>query len=179
MKKLMLGLVGALALFTSHAFAEEATSTVRPDADAAAYTCDLRGSISGIRLGFFIDGQVLGGDGMIHCVDATHHGRSDVNLPVRVRLVGGGVGFDFTIVRRVDLRTAGIGFVRRPSDLLGQYDVAASAGYDLIHHGISVQSAISVKHRGHGLAFEVGFQGERAIGLGARLNGLLMSVEPR
>jgi hypothetical protein len=178
MKAILFSLLGVLSLMSpTKVVAEEMYAT--PEADAAAYTCDLRGAISGVRLGFFIDGQILGGDATIHCTDAVHHRLRDVNMPVRVRVIGGGVGFDFTIVQRVNLRTAGIGAIRNPRDLLGQYNVAASAGLDLINRGISVQSAISVKHRAHGLAFEVGFQGEKAIGLGARLNGLIFLVEPR
>jgi len=179
MKNAILTLVGALALFSGPVFADELEATVNPDAQGAAYTCDMRGAISGIKLGFFIDGQILGGDAVIHCKDATNSGLRDVSMPVRVRVIGGGVGFDFTIVQRANIISDGIGAVRSPRDLVGQYDVAASAGITLINRGYNVQSAISVKRRGNGVAFEVGFQGEKAIGLGARLNGLVLVVEPR
>ena len=186
MKTVLLTLLGTFALVSAPVFADEvanygedAVVASNPDTAASAYTCQLRGAISGIKLGFFIDGQILGGDGVIHCFDATHSGLRDVDMPVRVRVIGGGIGFDFTIVQRVNIVTAGIGAIRRPTDLLGQYSVAASAGITLINHGYNVQSAISVKHRVHGIAFEVGFQGEKAIGLGVRLNGLVMVVERR
>ncbi len=179
MKHAILSLVGVLALLSASVRADALAAVDDAAAAPASYSCDLRGSISGIKLGFFIDGQVLGGDAVIHCTDATHNGLRDVYMPVRVRVIGGGVGFDFTIVKRTNLVTAGMGLVRRPADLLGQYDVAASAGVTLINRGFNIQSAISVKRRGNGVAFEIGFQGERAVGLGARLDGLLMVVEPR
>ncbi|MGZ3702357.1 MAG: hypothetical protein ACXWSD_11240 [Bdellovibrionota bacterium] len=190
MKKVLLALLGTLALAAAPAFADIAneaggnpdqspSNPTDSDSAASAYTCQLKGAISGLKLGFILDGQVLGGDAVIHCEDATHSGLHDVDMPVRVRVVGGGVGFDFTIVKRANLVTAGIGLVRRPADLLGEYSVAASAGVTLIERGYNIQSAISVKHRAHGIAFEVGFQGEKAIGLGARLNGLVMVVERR
>lgn len=188
MKNVLLSLVGVIALFSAPVLAQENMSlenenapiaVAGPDAALASYTCSMRGSISGLKLGFIIDGQVLGGDAVIHCVDATRRGLRDVDMPVRVQIIGGGVGFDFTIVHRAHIFSAGIGAVRRPADLLGQYSVAASAGVTLIRRGYNIQSAISVKNRAHGIGFEVGFQGERAFGLGARLNGLVMVVKPR
>ena len=103
MKNLMVGLI---AIFALPAFSDELPSEALvsgPEADAAAYTCDLHGAIEGFKLGFILDGQLLGGDAVIHCKDATNRGLRDVSLPVHVKIVGGGVGFDFTIVKRATI----------------------------------------------------------------------------
>ncbi|HEY8280674.1 MAG TPA: hypothetical protein VIH99_13680 [Bdellovibrionota bacterium] len=147
------------------------------EARANAYTCQMTGGISGLKLGFVVGGQVLDGEGVIRC-QANRPGLSDAEIPVLFTVVGGGLAFDFTIVRAVNLVTAGIGVFRDPRDLLGQYSVAATAGATLIHRGYNVQSAISVKHRAHGIGFDLGFQGEYAVGLGARLHGLVLLIRP-
>lgn len=186
MKKLLTTLLGALAFAAVPAYADTAAvtgpeNTLTMEEVGAApslYNCQLRGSMSGFKLGFILGGQYLSGRGMIRCTENARRNPRTVNMPVSLRIAGGGVGFDLTIVKRVNIITAGIGAVRRPRDLTGQFNVAASAGLTLIRRGYNVQSAISVKHRGNGLAFEVGFQGERAYGLGARLHGLVMTVRP-
>ena len=147
-------------------------------ATADTYTCKISGTVSGMALGFIIDGEVIDGDGIISCVNR-EDGRESrrVELPVHLTLAGLGVGFDFTIIKSVELVADGIDEVRNPRDLLGEFNVGASAGVTLIDRGYNVVSAISVKHRGNGIGFEVGFMGERAIGLGARVNGFVFRVK--
>jgi len=148
-------------------------------AKAATWECQLAGEMSGVKLGFIFGGQVIRGDGEIRCATEKDGVSRNVKLPVRLSIVGGGVGFDFTIVRHMQIFTNGIGGVNDPRDLTGQFNVAASAGVTLIDQGRSVDSAISVKHKARGLGFEVGMTGEDAIGLGARVHGLIFVVEPR
>ncbi len=183
MKKLFLSVFGVFALLSVPAFANEVVpsdglTSANVEAAPSLYNCQLRGSMRGFKLGFGIGGQYLSGTGMIRCTENTRRNPRTVDMPVRLRIAGGGVGFDLTIVRRLNLITAGIGAVRRPRDLTGQFSVAASAGFTLIRRGYNIQSAISVKNRANGIAFEVGFQGEKAYGLGARLHGLVMTVRP-
>jgi hypothetical protein len=148
-------------------------------ARADSYTCNLRGTMSGVAIGFIFDGEFITGHGVYTCiVQDTGHAPRTVQVPVRLALVGGGLGFDFTIIQSMNLIADGIGEVRNPRDLLGEFNVGASAGVTLINRGYNIDSAISVKHRGNGIGFEVGFIGERAIGLGARVNGFILSVKP-
>jgi len=183
MKKLILSVFGALAFLSAPAFANDvelsnAASFESLEAAPSLYNCQLRGSMRGFKIGFGLGGQYLSGTGVIRCTENARRSPRTVSMPVRLRIAGGGVGFDFTIVRRVNIITAGIGSVRRPRDLTGSFNVAASAGVTLIRRGYNINSAISVKNRANGVAFEMGFQGERAYGLGARLHGLVMTIRP-
>lgn len=168
MKKLFLALVASLTL----ASAPQAKADV-----VDTYACQLKGRMAGVRLGLGLGGQLLDGKGEIVCV--SDNGGETVVIPVKLAIVGGGFSFDFNIVRKLNLVTVGIGKVRNPYDLTGQFSVGASTGYTFIKHGLSVQSAISVKNRANGLAFEIGLMGEKAYGLGARLHGVVLVVKPR
>lgn len=154
-------ILAAALLFTPSAFAE-------------TWRCELGGDMAGVKLGFFFGGQVIRGEGEISC--RTEGGRA-ARVPVRLAILGGGVGFDFTVVRHVRVVSEGVGGVRAPSELLGSFSVAASAGTTLIDQGHNVDAAISVKSKGKGLGFEVGLLGEDAVGLGARVHGLAFLVE--
>jgi len=149
--------------------------SARNGVPVGAYACRMQGEVSGVKLGFIFGAQVLGGYGNIICND--QRGRRTV-LPVRFDIVGGGFSFDLTYVDSAMIVTAGIGYVHSPMDLTGQFSVAASAGTTLITRGYNVQSAVSVKKHARGIGFELGFMGEEAYGLGARLHGLLMFVRP-
>lgn len=141
-----------------------------------AYVCRFEGELRGLRLGFGVGAQYLGGRGVISCI-APATGRH-VHLPVKYRLLGAGLGYDLAWVRRVKITSAGFGVVASPFDLTGQFSVGASSGVTFVSRGINVQSAVSVKKKARGISFELGFQGERAIGLGARLHGMLLWVKP-
>ncbi len=148
-------------------------------ARADSYVCKLSGSVNGVALGFVIDGEFIAGHGVFTCVDR-EGGRAPrtIRVPVRLALAGAGLGFDFTIIRSVNLITDGIGEIRDPQDLMGEFSVGASTGVTLINRGYNINSAISVKHRARGIGFEIGFSGERAVGLGARVNGFVLKVKP-
>ena len=156
------------------AFLAIALCVLSPSAFAETWRCEIGGDMAGVKLGFFFGGQVIRGEGEISC--STEGGRES-RVPVRLAILGGGVGFDFTIVRQVRIVSEGVGGLRGPADLLGAFSVAASAGTTLIHQGHNVDAAISVKGKGRGLGFEVGMIGEDAVGLGARVHGLAFLVE--
>ena len=141
-----------------------------------AYVCRFEGELRGLRLGFGISAQFLGGRGSISCI-APATGRH-YHLPVKYRLLGAGPGYDLAWVRKVKVTSAGIGVVSSPYHLTGQFAVGAASGATFIKRGIHVQSAISVKKKARGIAFELGFQGERAYGLGARFHGMVLWVKP-
>lgn len=142
------------------------------------YSCRLDGQLRGLKLGWGLGGQYMSGKGAITCVDLRHGQPRKISMPVKVRILGGGIGFDFTIVRSMKFTSGGLGYVHSPMDLTGSFSVGHSAGVTLIKRGYSVNSAISVKKHAKGLAFELGFMGERAYGLGARLHGTVMTVRP-
>jgi hypothetical protein len=170
MKKSLLAIIGTIGLFMATA----------DSAKADAWTCEMNGRVSGIKIGFIFGGQIISGNGLISCTGEDNSGNAftPVKIPVKITILGGGVGFDFTIVRRLNVFSGAVGEVRNPRDLLGQFDVGASAGVTLIKRGYNVSSAISVKNEANGLGFELGMTGERAYGLGARLHGYVMNVEP-
>ncbi len=169
MKKLMLALVAAVTIVSAPQAKADVLDT---------YVCKLEGQMRGLRLGFGLGGQLLKGRGEVVCVNENKGLNDRVVIPVKLALVGGGFSFDFNVVREINLVTIGIGKIRSPYDLTGQFSVGPSAGYTLIHNGLAVQSAISVKNRANGLGFEIGLQGERAYGLGARLEGVALLVKP-
>jgi hypothetical protein len=169
MKKYLLSLLAAASL-TAYAAPAQAELTVIDN-----WVCHLKGNISGIRLGFGIGGQYLDGHGVIACAQANNP-RVRVSKPVELTVVGGGVGFDFTVVKSVKLISAGIGRVGGPDSFLGQYKIAASTGANLIKWGIEANAAVKVTDD-YGFGFELGFQGERAYGLGARLHGLVLIID--
>lgn len=142
------------------------------------YSCRLDGEMRGLKLGWGLGGQYMSGKGAITCVDIRHGQPRKIHMPVKVRIIGGGIGFDFTIVRSMKFTSGGLGYVHSPMDLTGSFSVGKSAGVTLIKRGYSINSAISVKKHGKGLAFELGFAGEKAYGLGARLHGTVMTVRP-
>lgn len=140
------------------------------------WECQLEGEVSGLKLGFIFGGQFLQGEGLITCVE-TSFPENNVELPVKLTIAGGGLGFDFTIVRGVRVLTAGIGNVVGPESFLGSFKVGASAGATLINQGFSVDAALKLTANNGG-GFELGLVGEDAIGLGARLHGLVFAIEP-
>jgi hypothetical protein len=146
----------------------------RNGGSAKAWSCQLKGQIKGVKIGFIWGAQYLGGRGVLGCADRA--GRQ-AQIPVKLRLLGAGWAFDLTYVRKAKLISTGIGYVPSPADLFGSYSVAASAGVTLIKRGYNIQSAISLKSK-RGLGFEVGFQGEKAYGLGVRVHGMIFKIKP-
>ncbi len=184
MKNLLTVLALALATTTA-SFAGEAPVKggdvpVQPNDTHGSlhYSCRVNADMKGLKLGFGPGAQYMSGYGEIHCVDMRHGVARQIRVPVKVRIVGAGVGFDFTIVRGVRMTSGGLGYVASPMDLTGSFSVGHSAGVTLIKRGINVNSAISVKKHGKGLSYELGFMGERAYGLGARLHGTVMTIRP-
>jgi hypothetical protein len=140
------------------------------------WECRLDGNVSGVKLGFIFGGQFLQGYGQIDCIEINNP-TNHVVEPVKLTVAGGGIGFDFTIVRSVRLISAGIGNVVGPESFLGSFKVGATAGATLINQGINADAAVKItKNNGFGL--ELGLIGEDALGLGARLHGLVFIVEP-
>src|SRR5690606_37339936 len=128
--------------------------------------------------GWGVAGQYMSGKAMITCSSERQGKMRHVQTPVKVRIVGGGGGFDFTIVRSMKFTTGGLGYVHSAHDFYGSFTVGKSAGVTLIKRGYTVNSAISVKRKARGLAFELGFMSEKAYGLGYRLHGTVMTIKP-
>jgi|GEM_PF-2474808 len=171
----------ALALCTANvAFAGDKPDVPAKPVDnhhgSLHYSCRVDANMHGLKLGFGPSAQYMSGKGNIHCVDMRHGQVREINVPVKIRIIGAGVGVDFTIVRSVRMTSGGLGYVHDPMDLTGSFTVGKSAGVTLINRGYSVNSAISVKHHVKGVSYELGFMGERAYGLGARLHGTVMTI---
>src|SRR5690606_38074677 len=76
-----------------------AAAPVEQEKPLHAYVCRFEGELKGLRLGFGLSAQFLGGRGNISCI-APATGRH-YHLPVRYRLLGAGPGYDLTWVRHV------------------------------------------------------------------------------
>jgi len=182
MKKLMLvmGMIVQAAVTSAHAGEAPGGKTNGGEQHHASlhYSCRLDGTLRGLRLGFGPGAQYMSGRGEIHCVDLRHNVAREIRVPVKVRIVGAGVGLDFTLVRSLRFTSGGLGYVHDPMDLTGSFSVGKQLGGTFVKWGAGVQSAVSVKRHAKGLAFELGFMGEKAYGLGARLHGTIMTVRP-
>jgi hypothetical protein len=168
MKNTIMSVMAALAVFAS---APKAEANIVDN-----WSCRLDGEISGLRLGFGLGGQYLNGFGMINCVQANDPSVM-ARQPVELTVLGGGAStFDFTVVESMRIVTAGIGRVGSPESFLGQYGVQASASANLIARGVGANAAVKVTND-YGFGFEMGFQGEKAWGIGARLHGLVFVID--
>lgn len=141
------------------------------------WQCRLEGNIKGAKLGFGLGGQYLGGKGVVRCVDGNDF-QNVVVVPVKMKLIGGGWGFDFTIVKSVQVVSAGIGNLSGPEAFFGSFKVGATAGATLIDQGINADAAIRLS-KNNSFGLELGLIGEDALGLGVRLHGLVFLVQPR
>lgn len=138
------------------------------------YHCTLDGHIHGVSIGIGLSGQELHGPGRLTCRDRqTGHRES---RRVELNLVGIGIGFDFTIVKSMRVHSSGIETAVGFPDFDRSFNVGAIAGVTVVDDGVSVDSAVQVSDEQ--LGFELGFIGERAIGLGARLQGMVFTIKP-
>src|SRR5262245_29808965 len=89
------------------------------------YDCEIRGTISGAKLGFFYGGQIIGGEGAVRCVPLRPDGTPGAALerPVHLAIMGDSGGFDFTGIRQLEVRSVVIASMRHPDDLLGKFAV--------------------------------------------------------
>lgn len=146
-------------------------------AEDASYTCIIDGDISGASIAIGFGGQILAGDGWLQCTDNRGPRRGVVNVPVHMTMLGGGAGFEVSIVRAVHIRSAGVG-VNDPSELFREFSVGASAGATLLTTGIGFDAAVRVGDAS-GFGFDLALQGRDAIGLGAHLYGMGFSIARR
>ncbi len=142
--------------------------------EVPTWTCDLNGNISGLGISVFFGGQIIGGKGMITC--KTTDGKSVQRLPVYLRFISAGVGFDFTIINKMQIIALGIGVTDGPQALVGEFAVGATAGATFITKGVDVTAAVKVERK-DGLGFEVGMIGKEAVGLGVHLHGMVFTIE--
>jgi hypothetical protein len=137
------------------------------------YNCELAGSMHGMSVAVFFGGEVISGPGVLSCAnDST---KQQVTIPVKLSLLGGGVGFDFSVIRNIAVHTANIR-VFNPASLVQTYALGATAGVTLVNAGVGFDVAASLTGR-QGLGFEVGFTGEDAVGLGAHLFAMTFKIE--
>ncbi len=140
----------------------------------SGYDCSLDGTIHGASIGFVISGEVLSGVGTLSCRDLDT-GRMK-HKDVKMKLVGAGVGFDFTVIRALRLHAAGVQAARGFDDFKRSFDVGANAGVTVLSDGVNVDTALQVNKNGFG--FTLGLIGEDAIGLGVRLQGMVFTITP-
>lgn len=137
------------------------------------YACQLSGDVQGVSVAIFFGGEVISGTGVLTCVN--ENTRQQLTTPVKLALLGGGVGFDFSLIRHIGIKSASVR-VSNPSQLIQTFGIGASAGATLIHNGIGFDVAATLTDP-NGLGFEVGFTGQDAIGLGAHLYAMTFQVQ--
>ncbi len=166
MKKLVTLLTFVFAIVLSQA---ASAHTIR------GMKCNLEGEMSGLSISIFFGGQALAGEGEIVCTSPEFNG--EIVQPVELRLVSGGVGFDITFVKSIDVVAYGIDVAHDPNQLTGSFKVGATAGATLFDQGVDFDAALKLS-RGQGFGFEVGLIGKDAIGLGVRLHGMVFKITP-
>lgn len=159
----------ALALFAVSGHARHNDSPVGP-----AWVCNISGEMDGFSASLGLNVTYIKGVGVVSCrsIDGARK-----EVPVRLKIVGVGVGLGFTDFDNIRVGTANIGVADGPNALVGTYSVGPSAGVTLINAGLDVGAAIEVSREG-GLSFEVGFMGKDARGLEAKLNIQGFEVSP-
>ncbi len=162
-------------MFVVSLFALSTTARAHDSLSAPLYTCTLVGDIHGKSIAIGIGGQYLRGNGTIRCIN--NFVGDEVAIPIYMKLVGAGIGLDFTVVKSIRVYSAGIG-VNDPHDFVRSYSVGATAGATLIHAGIDFDAAIRVAGDA-GFGFEVGMKGREAHGLGAHLYGMSFKISRR
>lgn len=176
MKKWTTGAVMLMATMAlSSAQAQEEVYEAQPMVSHSAYTCRLDGNLRGGSIAIGIGGQVLKGNGVITCRDNVSG--ETIKQNVKMRMAGGGVGFEVARIKSVNVVTAGIA-VNDPSYFFENFSVGAEAGASLVRHGISFDAAIRLAGK-EGFGFDVGFQGKEILGLGAHLYAMGFRITPR
>lgn len=138
----------------------------------ADWNCRFDATVSGIGLSFMYGGQLLQGMGNISCV----RGPEVVALPIKVNLISGGWGFDLSIVRSLQLVAVNVQSMTGPAALVGTYNVGITSGATFVGTGINAQGFILVTREG-GSRFEIALVGSDAIGLGVRLQGMILNIQ--
>jgi hypothetical protein len=170
--------VSSLIGFSSAHASDAMNMVVGPEAyvpRAMVYTCQLRGRIHGESVAVIIGGENLKGTGYLTCENNVTGKR--IRVPIAMSLVGGGIGFDFTIIRGIRIFSAGFG-IDDPSQFMGTFGLGITGGATLGRAGLGFDVAFEIKNRA-GLDVELGLQGENARGLGAHLYGMEFRVSRR
>lgn len=139
-----------------------------------AYSCRLSGSMKGLGIAIGIGGEVIKGRGVLACMN-TSTGRA-LNVPVKLSLIGAGAGLEFSRVRNLTIRTAGIRVIN-PGVFFRSYGLGATVGATLLKAGVDFDAAFRVNGNAKGEGFEVGITGRDAIGLGAHLYGMTFKIK--
>jgi len=136
------------------------------------YNCQLSGQMAGASVAVGLGGQVISGTGVVECVDSN---KQTTSIPVKLGLIGGGVGFDVTIIRNLTIRSSTVQ-VANPDTLIRSFGLGATTGATLLATGVSFNVAAKVSDAS-GFGFDIGFAGQDALGLGAHLYAMSFKVE--
>jgi hypothetical protein len=166
------GALVSLCLICS-AHAEELNRPADNANSAVYYNCELSGAIHGASVAIIFGGEVISGPGVLSCVNQTTN--QNVTFPVKLSLIGGGIGFDISIIRNIAVHSSNIK-VADPNMLVQSFGIGATAGATLIQEGVAFDVAITATD-GAGLGFEVGLSGQDALGLGVHLYAMTFHVE--
>lgn len=138
-----------------------------------AWTCQIKGKMSGHSLGFGLSGSQLEGQGVISCVSLNGVA---TEVPVKMKIEGIGLGIGYTEYGEVEVATANIGLASSPEALSGSFAMGPSAGFTLIEAGLDVGIAVRLNQAG-GLSFELALLGKQGQGLEAKLQLQTFSLE--
>lgn len=163
----------ALLLALPLMFSTVSKADTQVSADAShSYTCSLSGRMKGLNVAIGLGGEVIKGRGTLTCRSAAGN---VTRTPVRLSLAGGGAGLEFSVIKRIDIRSADIQ-TRDPHYVMRSYHIGATAGGTLVKKGIDFDTAFKVNGDAKGEGFEVGLQGKDALGLGVHLYGMVFKV---
>lgn len=173
MKKLILSIALIVTTAVTATVSQASDSTHRQG--PSTNHCYIDGSVKGMGLSFVFGGQIIAGEGVITCTDSNQQLVEQV--PVRIQFMSAGLGFDFSVIREIQVHSAALRLSNGAADLVGSFSVGATAGATLLDQGIDFDTAIQIR-REPGLSLALALKGKSAVGLGVRLQAMTMLVTP-
>jgi hypothetical protein len=146
------------------------------DASAHTYTCKLRGNMKGLNVAIGVGGELIRGNGTLAC-ENDDNGKI-MKIPVRLSLIGAGAGLEFSIIKSMTVRTAGVK-ISDPNKFFRTWGIGETTGASLVNAGLEFDLAFRVNGDAGGEGFEVGLAGRDVVGLGAHLYGMGFKIARR
>ena len=136
---------------------------------ANLWTCQLDGSMAGLKIGVGVGAKIIGGSSELTCDGYNRDGEriACYTQKVDLGLVGIGKALGLSLVKNISLHSAHFDTIGNPKKLVGQtYGFGGSVDLTTLVVGAGAQANVTVNNRS-GLGFEVGFSHGKEYGLHA------------
>ena len=153
-------------------------TTVRAEGTGAnvagpLWTCELQTTnLRGASVAFGKAFSIARGKGNVHCTSV--NGAQETDTPVRIHLLGAGMGVGFTYFKQVHVRSFAAG-LSTPNDMFGTLKLEKEFALTVINRGISAAPFVSLNRAG--VSGGVEFSAYKAYGLEAsvQIKGILIT----